>query len=194
MRILVINGSPHPKGVIANLLKAVTEGLSQNADIEWIDAGKLNIRPCLGCMKCRRDPNGICVLPADDGHVMGQKLRQADGLIIGTPTYWGNMSAQLKLIFDRNVPALMGEKPSGTPIPKHKGKPAVVVTACTTPWPFNWIFAESRGALAAVHEVLKWSGFKTIGRLAQPGTKNRPGASEKHLAKARRMGEKLNRF
>jgi hypothetical protein len=85
----------------------------------------------------------------------------------------------------------MGEKPSGTPIPKHKGKPALILTACTTPWPFNFIFAESRGALSAVHEVLKWSGFKTIGRLARPATKTRPDMAEKYLAKARRLGAKL---
>ena len=43
------------------------------------------------------------------------RYKDADGLIVGTPTHWGNMSAQLKLLFDRNVPVFMGEKPNGFP-------------------------------------------------------------------------------
>jgi len=45
------------------------------------------------------------------------KQFRTEGLIVGTPTHWGNMSAQLKLLLDGNVLVFMGEKPNGFPIP-----------------------------------------------------------------------------
>ncbi|MFO7461466.1 MAG: hypothetical protein R6X07_12680, partial [Desulfatiglandales bacterium] len=46
----------------------------------------------------------------------------------------------LKCLFDRTVPVFMGEKASGIPLPRQKGKGAVIVTACTTPWPLTGSF------------------------------------------------------
>lgn len=142
-------------------------------------------------MSCRE--KGICVLPEDDAHITGKKIQQADALIVGTPTHWGNMSAPLKLLFDRNVPVFMGESPRGIPIPKQKGKPAVIVTACTTPWPFNFILPESRGAIRAVKEVLKSGGYKIIGTMAQAGTKRSKTVSPSSIVKAQKLGQKLLR-
>ena len=111
--------------------------------------------------------------------------------VIGTPTHWGNMCAPLKLLFDRNVPIFMGESPKGMPMPRQKGKRAVVVTSCTTPWPFNFILPESRGAIRAVREVLHYGGYKIVGTLTKPGTKKSKEISASLKAKAKRLGEKL---
>jgi NAD(P)H-dependent FMN reductase len=185
MRILILNGSPRKKGTVATLLRTLSDAASENHEIEWIDVYDLTMRPCMACMKCR--PDNACVLPEDDAHEVGQKIKAADGLIVGTPTHWGNMSAQLKLLFDRNVPVFMGEKPNGFPIPRQKGKPAAVVTACTTPWPFNFIAAESRGAIRAVREVLHYDGYKILGTVAKPGSKKDPEISQRLLDKAKNI-------
>jgi len=185
-QILVLNGSPRKKGTIATLLKAVSEGARENNEIEWIDVYNLKMRPCIACMKCR--PDGECVLPKDDAPVIGKKIKEADGLIVGTPTHWGNMSTQLKMLFDRNVPIFMGEKPNGMPIPRQKGKPAVIVTACTIQWPFNVIFAESRGAVHAVREVLHYGGYKIVGKIVKPGTRKNPQIPQKLLDRAKDFG------
>jgi hypothetical protein len=191
MKILVLNGSPRPNGTVASLLKAVTEPLSTGHDIEWIDVCGLHMKYCTACMACREKET--CILPEDDAHRVGNKIRNADALVIGTPTHWGNMSAPLKLLFDRNVPVFMGESPKGIPVPRQKGRGAVVVTACTTPWPFNFILPESRGALRAVGEVLHYGGYKVVGTLTKPGTKKSKAISPSLTAKARRLGEKLVR-
>lgn len=185
MRILVLNGSPRKKGTVATLLKTISDAASQKHGIEWIDVYDLTMRPCIACMKCR--PDNDCALPEDGAHLVGRKIKTADGLIVGTPTHWGNMSAQLKLLFDRNVPVFMGESPSGLPIPRQKGKPAVIVTACTTPWPFNFLAAESRGAIRAVREVLHYGGYKIIGTVVKPGSKKQPEISQRLLDKAKGM-------
>lgn len=189
-KILILNGSPRKGGIIATLLKEVVEGVKEkNNKTEWIDIYNLQMKPCMACMKCRTD--GECVLPKDDAHIIGKKIKEADVLVIGTPTYWGNMSSQLKVLFERNVPVFMGEKPNGIPIAKQKGKRAVIVVSCTTPWPFNFIVAESRGAVSAVKEILHYGGYKIIGKIVKPGTKKNPNISRKISNKARQLGRSL---
>jgi len=189
MKVLVLNGSPRKNGTVSSLLKAITEPLSAGHEIEWIDLCRLNMKYCTSCMVCREKET--CILPEDDAHIVGKKIQVADALVIGTPTHWGNMCAPLKLLFDRNVPVFMGESPGGIPVPRQKGKRAVIVTACTTPWPFNFILPESRGAIRAVKEVLKYGGYKTVGTITKPGTKKSNEISSSLTTRARRLGNKL---
>jgi len=191
MKILVLNGSPRPKGTVASLLTAVAESISAEHELEWVDVCRLDMKHCTACMACRE--KGSCILPEDDAHAMAGKIQDADALVIGTPTHWGNMCAPLKLLFDRNVPVFMGESPRGLPVPRQKGKRAIVVTACTTPWPFNVIFPESRGAIRAVKEVLHYGGYKISGTLTKPGTKKSNELSSSVRTKARRLGKKLTK-
>lgn len=189
MKALVLNGSPRRDGTVASLLESVTEPLSCEHDIEWIDVCALNMRYCTTCMACREQDT--CILPEDDAHIVGKRIQEADVLVIGTPTHWGNMCAPLKLLFDRNVPVFMGESPRGRPVPRQKGKRAVIVTACTTPWPFNFILPESRGAIRAVKEVLHYGGYKIVGTVTQPGTRKSHRISPSLTAKAERLGKTL---
>lgn len=185
-KILVLNGSPRKKGIVYTLLKEVANGAEENAEIEWVDIYDLQMKPCIGCMKCRKD--GKCVLPKDDAHIIGKKIEKADAIIVGTPTYWGNMSSQLKVLFERNVPVFMGEKPNGIPLARQKGKRAVIVVSCTTPWPFNFIAYESRGAVRAIKEVLHYGGYKIVGKIIKPGSKINRDISVRLLNKARKIG------
>ncbi|AKA72293.1 flavodoxin family protein [Clostridium scatologenes] len=188
-KILVLNGSPHKGGIVYNLLKEIVNGSKDNNEIEWIDVYNLKMKPCIACMKCRT--NNKCILTEDDAHIVGEKIRKSDVLIVGTPTYWGNMSSQLKVLFERNVPVFMGESDSGMPIARQKGKIAVIVAACSTPWPFNFIASESRGAVKAIKEVLHYGGYKIVGKIVKSGTKTNRNISEKILDKARKIGAKL---
>ena len=189
MKIVILNGSPRKTGTVATLLKAVAAPMSTPHETEWIDVCRLDMKFCTACMACR--DKGTCVLPEDDAHRAGKKIQEADALVIGTPTHWGNMCAPLKLLFDRNVPVFMGESPRGMPEPRQKGKRAVIVTACTTPWPFNFILPESRGAIRAVKEVLHYGGYKLVGTISKPGTKKSKEIASSLIEKAGRLGEKL---
>jgi multimeric flavodoxin WrbA len=189
MKTLILNGSPKKSGTIASLLKYVADGINKQPDIELVNVYDLSMKPCIGCMKCRI--NEKCCLPEDDAHIIGQKINEADNLIVGTPTYWGNMSAQLKMLFERNVPVFMGESKKGIPIPRQKGKKAIIVTACTTPYPFNFILPESRGAVQSVKEVLKYGGYKLEGVLVKPGTKNNKEIAINTINRANKLGSKL---
>ena len=96
MKILILNGSPRSNGLISRILDTMAnEARQHHAEVEVVPVCRLDIHPCTGCMSCRSRHN--CVLP------------EADALVIGSPCYWGNMSGQLKILFDRLVYGLMGD-------------------------------------------------------------------------------------
>lgn len=191
MRILVLDGSPRRGGTVHSLLKRITDGLRGDNEVEWIEVCSLEMKNCTGCMACREER--VCVLPEDDAHRVGQKIDEADALIIGTPVYWGNMCAPLKLLFDRNVPVFMAEGRRGLPSPRQKGKRVALATACSAPWPVNALFPESRGALRTVRQVLRSGGYKVVGAVVKPGTRTSSAISERLEKKANRLGILLTR-
>lgn len=102
MKALCINGSPREDGSTAYLIGKVAEGMRQkNIEVKSYCLGKLNINYCLGCKKCYKE--GICI-QKDDMDILINELKNADIVVIGTPDYWGDVSGQLKVFFDRNTP------------------------------------------------------------------------------------------
>jgi hypothetical protein len=73
----------------------------------------------------------------------------------------------------------------------QKGKRDVMVTACTTPWPFNVILPESRGPINAVKEILHYGFYKFVGAITKPGTKKSKEVSSSLMEKAERLRKKL---
>ena len=189
MKALILNGSPRPQGVVVQALRTAADTLRQ----EWIDAYRMEFRPCTGCMQCRT--TNICPLPRDAAHAVGEQIRQADLLVVGTPTYWGGMSARLKMLFERLVPIFMGESALGFPQPRQKGKRALVIAACTTPWPFNILARQSRGAVRSVREILGTGGMK-VRTCEIPGTRKMNGKlpekeARRIIARTRRIVRKI---
>ena len=170
MTILVLNGSPRKNGNVANRLKKELEKYP-NETVVWENVCDLQFSFCKGCMACRSKE--ACVLPNDDAHKIAGEIKACDMLFVGTPVYWGNMNGKLKSLFDRLVGVLMAESKRGIPVPLHKGKKAVVVTSCTTPFPFNYLCGQSSGAFRAVKEILKSSGFKIVRKIHISNTKRR---------------------
>lgn len=186
MNILILNASPRSKGLISRMLGIMAEeARSRGAQVEEVQVSKLQIRPCTGCMSCRS--REACVLPEDDAQRTLQKIRTADVLIIGSPCYWGNMNGYLKVLFDRMVYGMMGESSRGIPQPMHKGKRAVIVSTCSTPWPFNILFNQTRGVVKALREILKWSGFSIKAVIQKGGTKQHPELTEADRNKCRKI-------
>ncbi len=176
MNILVLNGSPRKNGNVAvNLRKQVElysakKSCGEN-NVVWEDVCDLQFDFCKGCMACRSKKN--CVLKKDDAHRIAEEINNCDVIFIGTPVYWGNMNGKLKSLFDRLVGTLMAESRYGIPLPLLKGKKAVIVTSCTTPFPFNYICGQSSGAYRALKEILKSSGFKIIKKIHISNTKKK---------------------
>lgn len=174
--ILVLNGSPRKRGhitrgidlAVAHIIQKCTKK-GEEVQVIRHNVNDLNFQSCCGCMSCREKIS--CAYPRDDAHQVAKDFQLCDYLVVATPVYWGNMSGQLKRLFDRLVGVLMGESKYGVPLPLHKGKKAVIVTSCTTPFPFNYLCGQTTGARRAIKEILKTSGFKVIFKISFAGTK-----------------------
>lgn len=189
MRVVVLNGSPRRKGLVSQMLGHVVAGLPAGCEVEDVFVHDLTVTPCKGCMQCRS--LGRCVLPEDDGHRVAELLRGCDALIVGSPCYWGNMTGALKVLFDRMVYAMMGERTNGMPVPLHKGKRAVVMATCNTVWPFSVLFRQSGGVFRSLREIWKWSGYKVAGTVAKCGCRRQGVLTRRDIEKCKKLARKI---
>ncbi|MCR4776412.1 MAG: flavodoxin family protein [Saccharofermentans sp.] len=99
MKIVIINASPRTDGLTSTLLKGISDTLSdKNVDVSYYDLGRLSMAQCLGCCACYK--LGHCVID-DDAEKISCAIADADGLVLGTPTYASNVSGLMKVLIDR---------------------------------------------------------------------------------------------
>ena len=99
-RILILNGSPRPKGNTAVLAEQLAAGAREGGgESETIVLHDLEIQPCDACDYCQNKGNG-CVI-SDDMQDIYPKLLSSDAVVIATPVYWYSLTAQMKLCLDR---------------------------------------------------------------------------------------------
>lgn len=189
MNLLIINGSPRKKGLISQMLRIFHEqAIASGIEVTEVYANDLQIKPCMGCMVCRT--KNACVLPEDDAQRVLALIQQADAIVIGAPCYWGNIPGQLKLLFDRIVYGMMRDTPR-FPEPLMKGKRLVCISTSTTPWPFNILMNQSRGAIRALREIGRFSGWKIVDTVERGGTATRPQLSPRDISKCHKAFRKL---
>ena len=189
MHLLIINGSPRKKGLISQMLRVFHEqAIATGVEVTEVYANDLQIKPCMGCMACRSKRH--CVLPEDDAQRVLALIQQADAIVIGAPCYWGNIPGQLKLLFDRIVYGMMRDTPR-FPEPLMQGKKAVFISTCTTPFPFNILMNQSRGAIRALREIGRFSGWKIVDTIERGGTATRPQLSPRDISKCHKAFRKL---
>ena len=189
MKLLIINGSPRKKGLISQMLRIFHEqAIATGIEVTEVYANDLQIKPCMGCMACRSKRH--CVLPEDDAQRVLKLIEQADAIVIGAPCYWGNIPGQLKLLFDRIVYGMMRDTPR-FPEPLMKGKRLVCISTSTTPFPFNILMNQSRGAIRALREIGRFSGWKIVDTIERGGTATRPQLSPRDISKCHKAFRKL---
>ena len=189
MKLLIINGSPRKKGLISQMLRIFHEqAIATGVEVTEVYANELQIKPCMGGMACRSKRH--CVLQEDDAQRVLTLIQQADAIVIGAPCYWGNIPGQLKLLFDRIVYGMMRDTPR-FPEPLMKGKRLVCISTSTTPFPFNILMNQSRGAIRALREIGRFSGWKIVDTIERGGTATRPQLSPRDISKCHKAFRKL---
>ncbi|MDD3985225.1 MAG: flavodoxin family protein [Methanobacterium sp.] len=102
VKIIGISGSPRTDGNTFSLVKTALKSAEEaGAEIELINLGSLNIEPCIACDICKA--TGECAI-YDDMHEIIEKLMGCNGMIIGSPVYFGSVTSQLKMLIDRTRP------------------------------------------------------------------------------------------
>jgi multimeric flavodoxin WrbA len=100
MKIVAIVGSPRLKGNTNYLVdRALLEATGLGIETEKIVLSRYKVNPCLGHDDC---PSYESCLQKDDAAWILDRFRQADGVILATPVYYYNVSAQMKAFIDRN--------------------------------------------------------------------------------------------
>ncbi len=100
MKVLMINGSPHKDGCTNKALEIIKDELSLegiDSEIVWIGTGA--IHTCMGCNFCR--DNGRCVYTDDVVNEIGQKVKEADGYIFGSPVHYASPAGAMVALMDR---------------------------------------------------------------------------------------------
>ena len=98
--ILILNGSPRKNGATASLMKAFMDGAKGNNEIKEDYIHGMNIKSCIGCDSCLRT-NAGCVQKDDDMAIVYDDLSWADIVVFVSPQFWGTVTGQLKVTFDR---------------------------------------------------------------------------------------------
>ena len=98
-KVLLINGSPHSNGCTYTALAEVAEQLNKDGiETEIIQVGNKEIRGCISCGTCMK--NGKCVFD-DMVNEVAAKFEEADGLVVGSPVYYGSPNGTLIAFLDR---------------------------------------------------------------------------------------------
>ncbi len=100
MKVLAINGSARKNGNTAILINAVFEELNKaGIETEMIQLSGKMIEPCKACWACGGRKN--CVHNKDMFQEIFEKMKQADGIILGSPVYTANISANMQAFLER---------------------------------------------------------------------------------------------
>ena len=120
-KVLLINGSPRKNGNTFTALSEVAQALNEQGietEIAWI--GNKAIRGCIACGSCKTKGNGQCVFNDDVCNEMIRKMNSADGLVVGSPTYYGTPNGSVLSLIHRMLFA-------GADV---ENKPAAAVVVC----------------------------------------------------------------
>ena len=100
MKVIACNGSPRNNGVIQTSLELMCSELdNEGIETEIIQAGKDTIPGCIACRKCK--DLGKCAFDDDLVNSTALKIDAAEGLIIGSPVYYGSIAGNFKCFLDR---------------------------------------------------------------------------------------------
>jgi len=103
MKVIAFNGSARKDGNTAILIKAVFEELGKEGiAAELFQLAGKHIHGCIACGKCFEAKNKRCAVTNDVANECIEKMIEADGIILGSPTYFADLTPEIKALIDRS--------------------------------------------------------------------------------------------
>ena len=125
MKVIAFNGSPRPNGNTRQLLDVVLEEVARfGIETELIQLGSRPVGPCLACFTCFSNQDGCCAVDDDPVNEYVEKIQTAQGILIGSPTYFSDVSAQTKAFIDR---VGLVSRANGNMLKRRVGAPVLAV-------------------------------------------------------------------
>jgi multimeric flavodoxin WrbA len=102
MKVVAFNGSARKEGNTAILLNLVLDELkAEGIETELFSLAGKPVQGCAACFKCFENKNKRCAVDKDIINECIQKMREADGILLGSPTYFADVSAGMKALIER---------------------------------------------------------------------------------------------
>lgn len=102
MKVVAFNGSARKGGNTAILLNTVMAALNQEAiETEMVQLAGQPLQGCIACYKCFKKKDGTCAVEKDLFNECYQKMKEADGILLGSPTYFADVSAATRALIER---------------------------------------------------------------------------------------------
>lgn len=189
-KVIGILGSPRKNGKVAGTLYAILEKCKlKGYSTSLINLYDYNIQYCKGCMVCRTKE--YCIIN-DDLNEIAKQIVSSDIIILGAPTYWANVPAIVKNLFDRTASYMMEDVKGGFPKPLcSKNQGYVLITACNTPFPFSYLCGQSKGSIRAMNEYFKTSGMKKKGVITISNTWGKESIPKSVIDKVEKIAKRL---
>ena len=116
MKVVAFNGSPKVNGNTKLAIDIVASELKkEGVEVEIIHVGDKAIRGCTGCNACKKTKDEKCIIKDDEVNEWIQKMKESDGIILGTPVHFSAIGGTMKSFLDRAFYVA-----GGTPILRHK--------------------------------------------------------------------------
>ncbi len=100
MEILAINGSPRKNGTSQTALNLLLEKIDKTSNIRRFDLNSMNIKGCQECFVCRTQKTDNCAINDGVSEIL-ELAKKTDAIIVSTPVFYGDITAQLKCFIDR---------------------------------------------------------------------------------------------
>lgn len=102
LKVVAFNGSARKGGNTAILLRTVLKELeNEGIETELVEMSGAKIHGCISCRECSKNKDRRCGQKNDMGNVYIEKMDQADGILLGSPTYVTDVSPEIKALIDR---------------------------------------------------------------------------------------------
>ena len=151
MKVVAFNGSARKDGNTAILIRHVFQELeTEGIETELIQLSGSKIHGCIACMKCFENKDKRCSVKDDIINDCIGKMLDADGIILGSPTYFANVSTEMKALIDR---AGMVSRANGDMLARKVGAAVVAVRRA-----------------GAIHVFNSINHFFFIGQMIVPGS------------------------
>ncbi|MBP2673753.1 MAG: NADPH-dependent reductase [Deltaproteobacteria bacterium] len=151
MMVVAINGSARENGNTALLLGHVLAELSdQGIRTELVQLSGKRIRGCIACFKCFENKDRRCAIAGDAVNECIERMDAADGILLGSPTYFTDVTSEMKALIDR---AGMTARANGDMYRRKAGAAVVAVRRA-----------------GAIHAFDTLNHFFLIGQMVVPGS------------------------
>jgi multimeric flavodoxin WrbA len=182
MKVVGFNGSGRKDGNTAILIRTVFEALeSEGIETELVQLAGKRLRGCIACYRCFENKDGRCAVDNDDLNPCIDRMREAHGIVLGSPTYFADVSAETKALIDR---AGMTAKANGDMYRRKVGAAVVAVRRA-----------------GAIHAFDAINHFFLISQMVVPGSsywnigigrdKGEVAGDEEGLATMRTLGQNM---